>query len=122
MPELSPPAGGCGKSHAMNGTDRPPPKGPEAGTAAPGAAGAGAAGATERFDEILSRLRGVVDKLEAGNLPLEESLKFFEEGIALCRRGATILDSAERKVEVLLSSSGGTARTAPFETPSGDGD
>jgi exodeoxyribonuclease VII small subunit len=110
----------------MNGTDRPPPKGSETGgptpttAAAPG--GGAAAAATERFDEILSRLRGVVDKLEAGNLPLEESLKFFEEGIALCRRGATILDSAERKVEVLLSSSGGTARTAPFETPSGDGD
>ena len=113
----------------MNGTEKP-----GAGTTGSGGGGAGASGdaappagggppaATERFDEILSRLRGVVDKLEAGNLPLEDSLKFFEEGIALCRRGATILDSAERKVEVLLSTSGGNARTAPFETPSGDGD
>src|SRR5438105_15807918 len=101
----------------MNGTEK------SGGAGGAGVAGDAAATATtERFDEILSRLRGVVDKLEAGNLPLEESLKFFEEGIALCRRGATILDSAERKVEVLLSSSAGTARTAPFETPSGDAD
>ena len=106
----------------MNGTEKPGGGGPGVGGDAASATAGGPAATTERFDEILSRLRGVVDKLEAGNLPLEESLKFFEEGIALCRRGATILDSAERKVEVLLSTSGGTARTAPFETPSGDAD
>ena len=107
----------------MNGMEKPGGGGGAGGGSDAAAATAGGSpGTTERFDEILSRLRGVVDKLEAGNLPLEESLKFFEEGIALCRRGATILDSAERKVEVLLSTSGGTARTAPFETPSGDAD
>lgn len=84
--------------------------------------GAETAVATQRFDEILLRLRGVVDKLETGNLPLEDSLKFFEEGIDLCRKGASILDSAERKVEVLLNGSGDAPRTAPFETPSNDGD
>lgn len=80
----------------------------------------------ERFDEILTRLRGVVEKLESGNLSLEDSLKFFEEGIGLCRRGATILDSAERKVEVLLGGAsgkegaGGPPRSVPFDAPSGD--
>jgi exodeoxyribonuclease VII small subunit len=87
-----------------------------------------ATGAQERFDEILVRLRGVVEKLEGGNLSLEDSLKFFEEGIGLCRRGATILDSAERKVEVLLGMTAGAAgtpgspRTAPFDAPPGDED
>ena len=84
----------------------------------------------QRFDEILTRLRGVVERLEGGNLSLEDSLKFFEEGIGLCRRGATILDSAERKVEVLLAGAsggadGGTAgapRMAPFDTPIGNDD
>jgi exodeoxyribonuclease VII small subunit len=82
----------------------------------------------ERFDEILTRLRGVVEKLEGGNLSLEDSLKFFEEGIGLCRRGATILDSAERKVEVLLGVAAGAAgapsapRTMPFDAPTNDED
>jgi exodeoxyribonuclease VII small subunit len=78
------------------------------------------AAAQERFDEILARLRGVVERLESGNLSLEDSLKFFEEGIDLCRRGATILDSAERKVEVLLGGPPGAPRTAPFDAPARD--
>jgi exodeoxyribonuclease VII small subunit len=75
--------------------------------------------APERFEEILARLRALVERLEGGNLPLEESLKSFEEGMELCRRGAAILDGAEKKVEMLLSGSGGGGgpRTAPFEMP-----
>ena len=76
--------------------------------------------APERFEEILARLRALVERLEGGNLPLEESLKSFEEGMELCRRGATILDGAEKKVEMLLSGTGGgggAPRTAPFEMP-----
>ena len=67
--------------------------------------------APERFEDILGRLRGIVEKLEGGNLPLEDSLRAFEEGMELCRRGTVILDGAEKKVETLLA--GG--RTAPFE-------
>jgi exodeoxyribonuclease VII small subunit len=70
----------------------------------------------ERFEELLGRLRGLVERLEGGNLPLEESLRAFEEGMELCRRGAVILDGAEKKVETLLGSAGGTAR-APFDMP-----
>ena len=66
---------------------------------------------SERFEEILSRLRGLVDRLEGGNLPLEESLRAFEEGMELCRRGTVILDAAEKKVETLL----GAGSTAPFD-------
>jgi exodeoxyribonuclease VII small subunit len=99
----------------MDGSEKTPPK-PAAKPPSEGLV------TTERFDEILMRLRGVVDKLETGNLPLEDSLKFFEEGIDLCRKGASILDSAERKVEVLLSGSTETPRTAPFETPPNDAD
>jgi exodeoxyribonuclease VII small subunit len=77
----------------------------------------------ERFDEILVRLRALVERLEGGNLPLEDGLRFFEEGMDLCRRGAEILDRAEKRVEVLLSSSGGVARTAPLDPgSSGRGD
>jgi exodeoxyribonuclease VII small subunit len=73
----------------------------------------------ERFDEILVRLRALVDRLEGGNLPLEDGLRFFEEGMELCKRGAEILDKAEKRVEVLLSTAGGQPRTAPFEVEGG---
>ena len=73
---------------------------------------------TERFEDLLGRLRALVERLESGNLPLEESLKAFEEGMDLCRRGAGILDGAEKKVETLLAAgAGGAAATAPFEMP-----
>lgn len=54
------------------------------------------------FDQVLDRLKGVVDRLEHGNLSLEESLKTFEEGIGLARRGHGLLDAAEQRVEVLV--------------------
>jgi exodeoxyribonuclease VII small subunit len=68
----------------------------------------------DRFDDLLVRLRGVVEKLESGHLPLEDGLRYFEEGMALCRKGAEILDRAEKRVEVLLAGPAGP-RTAPFD-------
>src|SRR3954466_684958 len=79
---------------------------------------AGAVAAPERFDELLGRLRGLVEKLEGGHVTLEDGLRCFEEGMTLCRKGAEILHGAERRVEVLLSSGAGNAnqiKTAPFE-------
>lgn len=68
----------------------------------------------ERFDELLTKLRGLVERLESGNLSLEDSLKHFEDGMALCRRGAEILDGAEKRVETLLAGPG-PSRVAPFD-------
>jgi exodeoxyribonuclease VII small subunit len=68
----------------------------------------------ERFEEILARLRALVDRLEGGNLPLEESLRAFEDGMDLCRRGTAILDGAEKKVEMLLGGAG-APRVTPFD-------
>ncbi|HEX3695078.1 MAG TPA: exodeoxyribonuclease VII small subunit [Polyangia bacterium] len=82
----------------------------------------GGGDAPERFDDILVRLRGLVDRLEGGNLSLEDSLRSFEEGMELCRRGAGILDEAEKRVEVLLSGPAGSTRTAPLDTPERDDD
>ena len=74
----------------------------------------GAGTAEEGFDAVLEHLRGVVDRLETGSLTLEESLKVFEEGVRLSRRGAQILETAEKRVEVLLQNEDGSPTTAPF--------
>jgi exodeoxyribonuclease VII small subunit len=83
--------------------------------------GARATETGERFDDILTRLRSIVDRLEGGNLSLEDSLHSFEQGMELCRRGAAILDAAEKKVEVLLAGPPGANRTAPLDAPEGPG-
>ena len=57
------------------------------------------------FEEILAKLTRVVERLETGDLPLEESLAVFEEGIQLSRLGSGRLDAAEAKVEELLGES-----------------
>ena len=66
------------------------------------------------FDAILVRLREVVQKLESGELSLEQSLAVYEEGVQLARRGQQLLASAEKRVEILVSASSGV-ETVPFE-------
>ena len=65
------------------------------------------------FDAILVRLREVVQKLESGVLSLEQSLAVYEEGVQLARKGQQLLASAEKRVEILVSASGGV-ETVPF--------
>lgn len=65
------------------------------------------------FDQILARLREVVTRLESGDLTLEQSLQIYEEGVQLARRGQHLLTTAERRVEILVSASGGI-EVAPF--------
>lgn len=89
-----------------------------------GGTGAGTGGATVAgpgapelgFDQILGRLREVVTRLESGELSLEQSLLVYEEGVQLARRGQQLLASAERRVEILVSASGGL-EIVPFDEP-----
>ena len=67
------------------------------------------------FEEILSGLQRVVERLEQGDLPLEESLEIFEEGMRLSRLGARRLDDAESRVEQLLTRDDGP-QTVPLES------
>lgn len=66
------------------------------------------------FDQLMDRLRQVVSRLEQGNLSLEQSLLSFEEGIKLSRRGAEILDLAERRIEILVRGEDGSDQAQPF--------
>jgi exodeoxyribonuclease VII small subunit len=54
------------------------------------------------FEEALSRLEKIVDRMEQGDLELEQALTAFEEGVALTRRCAGQLEDAERRVEMLV--------------------
>ncbi len=67
-----------------------------------------------KFEDSLARLEQIVGQLEAGNLPLEESLKVFEEGVALARHCAQYLEEAERRIEILTKDEGGALGTKPF--------
>ena len=73
-------------------------------------------GSEPGFDQILARLRDVVVRLESGELTLEQSLLIYEEGVQLARRGQQLLASAEKRVEILVSASGGL-EIAPFDDP-----
>ena len=55
------------------------------------------------FEKKLNRLEAIVEKMESGDLALEESLKLFEEGVRLSRECNTQLTEAEQKVKVLLA-------------------
>ena len=91
------------------------------GALSPGAGDAEVAGG---FDDVIARLRTVVERLETGSLGLEQALAAFEDGVHLSRRGAEILDQAERRVELLSRGEGGSVEAVPMPLPAlvGDGD
>jgi exodeoxyribonuclease VII small subunit len=59
------------------------------------------------FEASLGELEKIVRKLEDGDLPLEQSLKLFEDGVRLSRECQERLDQAERRIEILLRDEAG---------------
>ena len=55
------------------------------------------------FEDALKRLTAIVERLESGDLSLEQSLALFEEGTRLSRTSQAQLDAAEKRVEELLA-------------------
>jgi exodeoxyribonuclease VII small subunit len=66
------------------------------------------------FEESLKQLEGIVAQLERGDLPLEDSIKMFEEGMRLSAQCKQELDSAESKVQILLKQRDGSFKAEPF--------
>jgi exodeoxyribonuclease VII small subunit len=58
--------------------------------------------AKEKFEDALEKLEDIVRKMEAGDIPLDEALKSFEEGVKLIRFCSARLEETERRVEILL--------------------
>ncbi len=67
------------------------------------------------FEAALARLEEIVVALEGGDRPLEESLKLFEEGIALTRQCASRLDHAQRRIDLLSRDARGEPVLVPFD-------
>jgi exodeoxyribonuclease VII small subunit len=65
------------------------------------------------FEESISRLEKIVAQLQTGELPLDQALQLFEEGVGLSRQCQTQLEAVERRVEILVKEKGGLELT-PF--------
>src|SRR2546423_11576494 len=74
-----------------------------------------AASATPNFETQLASLERIVRELERGDLPLEQSLELFEQGVRLSRECQERLNEAERRIEVLLRGADGSTIAVPFE-------
>ncbi len=61
----------------------------------------------QTFETSLKELERIVRRLEEGDLPLEDSLKLFEDGVKLSRECQERLNQAERRIEVLLKDENG---------------
>lgn len=68
----------------------------------------------QSFEEILTALESEVQRLERGELPLEEALSAFERGMKLSATASKTLDEAEKKVEILVRKGDGLA-AVPFD-------
>jgi exodeoxyribonuclease VII small subunit len=71
---------------------------------------------TPDFEQALGELEKLVERLERGDLPLDEALKTFERGVELTRHCQSSLKAAQQKVEILLKRSGQTSIEA-FSVP-----
>jgi len=78
--------------------------------------------AKKRFEEALQELENIVQRLEDGNLSLDESLALFEGGIKLSRLCSQRLDEAEKKIELLIKDENGVVSRQPFIPADEDAD
>ena len=72
--------------------------------------------AKKTFESALTKLEQIAGELEAGNLPLDKSLKKFDEGIALVEFCSNKLEEAEKRIELLLNKNG-DIKAVPFAEP-----
>lgn len=68
------------------------------------------------FEDSLKKLETIVEQLEKGDLPLEDSLKLFEQGVGLSAACKQELDAAEGKIQTLVKQRDGSLKTEPFDS------
>lgn len=67
------------------------------------------------FEQNMSRLEQIVHAMERGDIPLEESLKLFQEGTELVRSCGALLDAAELQVKKILPAEDGSPLEEAFD-------
>jgi exodeoxyribonuclease VII small subunit len=67
------------------------------------------------FEKAFQQLEKIVQRLESEQLPLDESLQLFEEGIRLSRFCNQKLEEVEKKIELILADAKGQPQVEPFE-------
>ena len=72
------------------------------------------------FEAALKKLESIVGNLETGDLSLEQALKQYEEGVRMADICSKRLTEAEKKVEVLMKTSGGKLKATTFEDSTED--
>lgn len=68
----------------------------------------------QTFEKALERLEIIVEELEKGNLPLDEALKYYEEGVRLSRFCAGKLKEVEGRIEMIVKE-GETVKKVTFQ-------
>jgi exodeoxyribonuclease VII small subunit len=68
-----------------------------------------------KFEAGLKKLEEIVEKLESGDIGLDESLKLYEEGMKLLKFCTAKLDEVEKKIEILVKDKEGKISTKPFK-------
>jgi len=66
------------------------------------------------FEQSMKKLEQIVQELESGDLPLEEAMQKFEEGIKLSRLCSEKLDETEKKITLLMQDQKGNVSEKPF--------
>jgi exodeoxyribonuclease VII small subunit len=74
----------------------------------------------QSFEKALSRLEEIAEKLESGDLSLEESLKIFREGIELSRWCSQVLNQTESELKKLVKLEGRKFKLEPLDLESED--
>ena len=70
---------------------------------------------SQNFEQSMARLEQIVRAMECGDVPLEQSLKLFEEGTALVRRCSSLLDGAELQIRQVMKGPDGAPVEMEFQ-------
>jgi len=70
----------------------------------------------DSFEAAIEELEEIIEKMEKGDMTLDESIKFFQKGIELSKFCSEKLDEAERKITILLEKNNGETEETDFIT------